>query len=118
MAPIVAVIAATSETMASTTESSKERQDIKRVAAEERARDEEAAKMEERQEEERVMAEERARDEETAKMEERQEEERVMAEQRVCDEEANTSEGGVPSRLPQMTRTLAIQEWRVGWSSS
>ena len=35
----------------------KERQDIKRVMAEQRAHDEEAAKMEERQEEERVMAE-------------------------------------------------------------
>jgi hypothetical protein len=41
----------------------KERQEVERMAAEERARDEEAARMKERHEEERVIAEQRVRDE-------------------------------------------------------
>jgi hypothetical protein len=43
------------------------------MAAEERSRDEEAARMKERQEEERVMAEQRVRDNEAARMKEQQE---------------------------------------------
>jgi hypothetical protein len=58
-----------------------------------------------------VMAEQRARDEEAAKMEEQQEEECVMAEQRVCDKEAILS---VTTLMP----TTSVKSSDVKTSSS